>query len=546
MLPQRRQAIIDNQNSFGRSKKRQLLLQMLPARTLSHLLKGSLFTLIISLLGSLIYIHLLTTDRTLEIMIPPPPSWRFPQYGTERFFDVCPWVSSYSDEAENQRQKMKSVAHPCFTKVHPNPNEYEGLSEWLTKIVSGYIDARLRHCLLLLDYGTSVDLDLVIQHVSIDWRTEHFENLDCRMTRGTGITPGASSSGNTNGQQTTCYSFAKRTSHNILSRQQRELGVSLHPSGIHIPNYRHIFKNLSYWNTTNFYYLYEDQFEDLKHALPGFRLETGFACAMGSSLKLANPYASKFQSNLFHELLPQLRDPNAVVITIYIRSGHSDQAARDEKEECPASTSAETILQHTFEPFPALEDTLACVHKLERLALLQQGLTSDASDDESSSSSATLPSFPPKRSRTAIRRLVWLLITDSVPLKAWARDKYDQKTIVFNQSDALDSGNPQDDFPSNRRAMTNRIVLTTSSRGIHTRASRNPQTADFGEAMVDWFLMGEADAVVTSSRVHTFGTSAALRTATPIFDGTDCMRLKVVQDGPSPNKQQKPYVPSTA
>ena len=62
-----------------------------------------------------------------------------------------------------------------------------------------------------------------------------------------------------------------------------------------------------------------------------------------------------------------------------------------------------------------------------------------------------------------------------------------------------------------------RTILTTTSRGIHTRGARNPSTANFAEGLLDWYLMGESDAIITTSQGYSYGTTAAIRTATPLY-----------------------------
>ncbi len=76
---------------------------------------------------------------------------------------------------------------------------------------------------------------------------------------------------------------------------------------------------------------------------------------------------------------------------------------------------------------------------------------------------------------------------------------------------------------------SSREVLTTTARGVHhTRASRDP--SDFAEAMMDWYLVGALDLMITSNpKVYTFGTTAALRTAMPVYNGETCLKMQVVQ-----------------
>ena len=56
---------------------------------------------------------------------------------------------------------------------------------------------------------------------------------------------------------------------------------------------------------------------------------------------------------------------------------------------------------------------------------------------------------------------------------------------------------------------------------------RKPKTDEFAEALVDWWLLGESDVVVSHSS-YSFAHTAALRTARPIYKalgGGQCHRL---------------------
>lgn len=112
--------------------------------------------------------------------------------------------------------------------------------------------------------------------------------------------------------------------------------------------------------------------------------------------------------------------------------------------------------------------------------------------------------------------IVWLVVTDSPLLKEWVHDTYHNK----------DGG---------------RQVLSSTSRGKHTKTADKPPTRDFSEAVIDWFLVGESDVVITSEW-WSFGSTAALRTARPYYsfysDGRahrksekQCMRVPLVRGG---------------
>jgi hypothetical protein len=105
--------------------------------------------------------------------------------------------------------------------------------------------------------------------------------------------------------------------------------------------------------------------------------------------------------------------------------------------------------------------------------------------------------------------------SDSVPLKNWIRESnhHERRTNRTTQTP-----NNSDSIP--------REVLTTTARGVHTRASRDPSTADFAEAMMDWYLVGESDLMITSNpKVCIFGMTAALRTAMPVYNGETCLKM---------------------
>jgi hypothetical protein len=380
-------------------------------------------------------------ERPLKI--PPPPARRFPKYGTPEFSKQCPWVMTTSNHSQS-----------CITYVTPKPKEYEGVAEWVNKIVIGYIDSRIRGCQFLLDYGQGVDIRRVLNPVSSDWTVP--KDFSCRSSE--------------------CFNYAKETRHNILTPKQWELGGMLRPSGVHIPSYRHAFKNL-----TRIYDLYRTQFRDLEKALPGFQLESGVACALGSVLELA-PQAANFQSDLFRIILA-LRDESTLVMTLYLRTGKTDRVASAEKKGEPAHEETH------FENMPEVQEAMQCAQKLERQYLLESGLYS---------------------------RVAWLLVSDSVPLKKWVTTSYQGQT-------------------NNDQGGLFREIVTTTAKGIHTRASRDPSIADFAEAMIDWFLVGESDLLITSAPLfYSFGTTAALRTNLPQYDGTDCSKMVLVHDGLPP------------
>jgi hypothetical protein len=99
-------------------------------------------------------------------------------------------------------------------------------------------------------------------------------------------------------------------------------------------------------------------------------------------------------------------------------------------------------------------------------------------------------------------RVVWMILTDSQYLKQWITESYDTRYANATLSDST---------------TMRREVVTTRSRGAHTRSRRGPSTADFAEAMIDWYLIGESDLVVSDDNSVSFGGTATLRTARPLY-----------------------------
>ena len=100
-------------------------------------------------------------------------------------------------------------------------------------------------------------------------------------------------------------------------------------------------------------------------------------------------------------------------------------------------------------------------------------------------------------------RAVWMVVTDSPSLgRAIVSQYHDETTKSKGPSGTV----------------MRREIVTTSSRGVQTKPKVKPKTADFAEAMIDWYLLGESD-VVVSSGGFSFGTTAALRTARPVYFG---------------------------
>ena len=111
--------------------------------------------------------------------------------------------------------------------------------------------------------------------------------------------------------------------------------------------------------------------------------------------------------------------------------------------------------------------------------------------------------------------IVWLVITDSPQIGKAVIDRYNgkQESVINGKTIA-------------------RQVITTSSEGIQTRPAREPNTGDFADAALDWYLIGESDVAVAPGAMS-FGTTAALRTAIPLYmqSQNGCQLRQLDHDG---------------
>lgn len=116
-----------------------------------------------------------------------------------------------------------------------------------------------------------------------------------------------------------------------------------------------------------------------------------------------------------------------------------------------------------------------------------------------------------------------MVVTDSPYLKGWIAKSYDTQQQQHTNSTSNVGG-----------ASLLREVVTTRSRGAHTRTQRGPSTAEFAEAFIDWYLLGESDIVVTNGFSPSFGGTATLRTARPLYraltTGDKCRKVKLLHD----------------
>jgi len=226
-----------------------------------------------------------------------------------------------------------------------------------------------------------------------------------------------------------------------------------------VPDYRSVYRY------SRDYFLKQNEFRDVMGALPGLQLETGMACSLGSLFHLA-PSAAQFEPDLFTRILPTLHQDNTLVMALYIRTGHADVMATKEKDGNGKATEATTTAKRFAEKI------IYCA-----LGLEQEYLSNNT---------------------FSYSQVVWMVATDSQFVKEYVTKTHDSRHV--------------------NTTTIPREIVTTSSRGVHSRAARDPSTADFAEALIDWYLIGESDLVIVDATMApSFGDTAALRTARPLY-----------------------------
>ena len=270
-----------------------------------------------------------------------------------------------------------------------------------------------------------------------------------------------------------------------LRKLLSNLGDTIGDELVRVPQYR--FAYLSLISMMKKWKLYKEDYHQLMAAIPNFDLQTGYSCAIASMFQLSKK-AEEFQPGLFSQILPTLRSKENLVITVYFRSNFADGHASAEK-------AGEDFVDDAEKHKKAAKKVIQCVLAREIEFLSKRG-----------ESTVREVSYPRERI-SDFSRIVWLVVSDSVGLKE----------MMYSEFNGI---NVNAGIPSTQQRYKGRViersVLTTKARGIHTRAKRKTVTADWAEAMIDWFLIGESDLVVSSGSMS-FGETAALRTQRPLF-----------------------------
>ena len=380
---------------------------------------------------------------------------RFAKYGTPEFDAKCPW-------AKRNRQNVASGTPSCTVFVKNRPGGNEGVSMWASQVAHGYIHAQQAGCQFLADYDGNVVVDKVLLPVdkaNNDWRVS--SDFICEGSDG-------------------CFALQLTGAAEIRFPGNGKIRNSPTSKGkiANVPNYRWAYSG------NEMFQMYRSKFASLSQKLPGFRIEDGMSCALNSLFEFA-PSASDYEPRFFSEILPVIQDKNALVLSLYIRTGRTDEvAAKEEAGDQNAAATEENIKHHH------LDDITACAQRVEEQHLKDVGAKFD--------------------------RVVWLVISDGPKLKQHVVDTYGGQGVSVTSPEA--------------ERTVSRSVVVTGARGIHTRPRRKPSTDEFAEAMVDWMLIGGSDALIANPQLS-FGFTGALRTSRPFFDANnDCGRRIMVLD----------------
>ena len=407
---------------------------------------------------------------------------RFPLYGTAEYAKVCPWVGSVADSSP--------AATDCSILLRPDPIfNNEGVSWWATEAAYGMIMSRLIGCDLLLDYMPDVKIGDILKQprgrTKATWATS--SNYTCTASR-------------------RCYLIDRpkcRDEEGIAELRDKMLEEGIGRELVRIPQYRfgyysQLSAKMSKWK------LYHEDYRQLAEAIPNFDLQTGHSCALTSLFELNEDRAGMYEPELFSHILPTLRDENNLVITLYYRSNYADSRARAEKE-------GKDFVEGMRSPQSAVKGVIECALGREEEFLSRRNHVGETGERTKLDKDERTSDF---------QSIVWLVVSDSVTVKEWIADEFSG-----NNTNARIAKNQQR-YPGK---VIPRHVLTTTARGVHTRAKRKTSTTDFAEAMIDWWLIGESDVVVSSGSMS-FGETAALRTQRPIYliQNHQCSRYNLI------------------
>jgi hypothetical protein len=389
-----------------------------------------------------------------------PQQQHFPALGTSEFSKTCGSWATPTKPLGN-----------CTFLANLHKDSSEGTSNWASAVVETHLLALQANCRILIQYSSTSGIKSPAAD-GIDLSQFFVPNNP--LTNNWTVPHEFSC-----GQEKVCFQrtgmFDSLQAEQHLNRIQAD-AVSPRTVGP-VPVYRFIYNPVSGKVANN------KHFTVMESNLPGFKWSTGMACSFEALFKIS-PAASQFEPRLFDTLLPTLRNPHHFVIALYIRTHRADEVARTESKGKPAEVELNNSI--TGQRELSRKHSTECALKLEQQYLEEAAARGD----------------------TKYTKVVWMLISDSPLMKERVATAFHGQIIYLPASSTSIS----------------RQVLTTTSKGTHTRPKRSPTTADVAEAMIDWYLIGESHVVVEINSVS-FGQTASLRTARPIYDGYKCQRL---------------------
>ena len=422
-------------------------------------------------------------------------STRFPPFGTPEHHQMCGGDTTHANAAvPRKEEETPPSSEPCAVLVRPDPDGTEGLALWAANVVMGFFIHRQMAggtCNLYIDFGPGVNFGAALTSTSAQVPPKGFvcrieENCHSTWTEPNGSAyryryayhpfPGSNdftaASAGEKTKRKEPHNMEPRQNHKQQQQQQQKQLAA-------VPFYRFAYN-------PRYEKLKSDDFRELQTLLlrqngerggapqSSFNVHTGFACAFSSLFQLS-PEAVRYEKKLFTHLLPTLRDPNNLVLGIYVRTG-----ATEGKTSAGAGYE---VVEDAEAHIAAATEILDCARKQEALYVQLLG------GEESGAS---------RQPQRRINKIVWMLVTDSHYLKEYVSTEYDGMDVVMP-----DRG--RDDATDGPITSTPRVVLTTSSTGAHTRpkgagsshesdGSIDAQrTEAFVSAVIDWFLLGETD-----------------------------------------------------
>ena len=413
--------------------------------------------------------------------IPPyrRPRIRFPQFGTFEYAKVCPWATTTNINSLGSNDPHQD----CTFLSRPSPGSNEGVAAWTSQVVMGHLRAEQTSCRFLIDYGRDINISSVIQphlegrHDRFNWETP--AKFDCRTVDHCYENEGGFDNNKVrppNGPVATDKTGGGKFGDGKMGSARFDLA--------RVPFYRHAYVPIlesDHLNPVNYV--------ELSRRLKGFQLDLGFACSLGKLFPSLSIDADRYEPRLHSELLPALQDQKSLVIALYIRTGHVDRQAY--REEKGIEGNAEDTMRQGASRTNTRQN-VDCALALEKEVLALE---------------ATIP-----------KRIVWTVVSDSNAVKNHINENYGNGTFVQVRPGA--QKRPDDGGGRNHgqeRRMIERHVLFTNSKGRHTKPRKNPNTADFADAFLDWYLIGESDFVVSTAGLYSYGLTGGLRTARPIY-----------------------------